>query len=77
MKLLGWALILVGVLFCLSDCRTTTIAGQCPHSENLRCMTQKQCAYNERLKCQECVCKPSWESDRFKEADRLHDPVIE
>lgn len=63
-------LILVGAgLFLLSGCRTVQIAGECPRSAGLHCMTRKICSPDRERGCQKCICESPWGQDDIQQDD--------
>jgi len=57
-----WATLLL--LLAAASCTTTRIAGECPDTEQLRCMTRKICSFDRTRGCQVCACEsainPAW-----------------
>lgn len=49
-------LITLLVLTTISSCTTTKVAGACPGSKNLRCLTGQTCSFDENRGCQVCHC---------------------
>ena len=61
----------------LLACRTMPVAGECPESVNLRCMTRKVCVDDARRGCQACSCESAWESDPARQEDRQRGRIPE
>jgi len=68
--------LMVGILWVLVGlaCATTKVAGECPESENLRCMTRKICDQDKQRGCMVCTCESAWESDRIKAGEDVKGP---
>ena len=65
--------LLISVVFlCLlvGACRTMPVAGECPESTNLRCLSRKVCVEDAKRGCLRCSCESAWESDPGRQEDR-------
>ena len=72
--------VLIGliVLWLLATaCRTMPVAGECPESASLRCMTRKICQEDAKRGCVVCTCESAWESDPARQEDRQRGRVPE
>lgn len=63
-------LCLVIGLALLAGCKTVRVAGECPETASLRCLSRKICQSDTRRGCQKCICEGGWTSDPYKAAEQ-------
>ena len=44
------------ILVMLTACKTVPVAGACPDSQGLRCLTVPECVYDRDRGCMQCRC---------------------
>ena len=62
------------VLLMTVGCRTVPIAGECPDSAELKCMTQKQCVEDKRRGCMVCQCEDPFQTDPARKVQQIEQP---
>ncbi len=65
-----WGLAMVLFMGIATSCKTVQVAGECPESQGLRCMTRKICQMDEKRGCQRCSCQSTWRSDPYDAVKR-------
>ena len=66
-------LMVIILSFTATACRTITVAGECPETANIRCMTRKVCDQDKKRGCMKCMCESIFNSDRFEQQDQERD----
>jgi hypothetical protein len=74
MNRIVWILLLVA--FAVA-CRTIPVAGECPESRSLRCLSRKVCTEDRQRGCQVCRCEDVWESDPARQDEKMRGRVPE
>ena len=59
------------IIWVFPACVKTRIAGECPQTKHIRCMTRKICSEDKAQGCMKCTCESAWESDPIKEQERI------
>lgn len=67
LRRLCWFVIFLALL---AGCKTVPVAGECPETASLRCLSRKICQTDSRRGCQKCICEGAWNSDPRKAADQ-------
>lgn len=67
----GRILWILMALALVAGCRTVPVAGECPESAGIQCLTAKICQPDERRGCQKCTCEGAWNSDPDNERKRV------
>ena len=63
----------LAVVFLASGCKTTPVAGECPETSNLRCLTKKVCHEDRKRGCLRCACDGQWfENKPYKQGENLN-----
>lgn len=65
------AFLLIVLTMLIAGCRGIPVAGECPESQNLRCMGRKICTEDKKRGCMVCSCEQIWESDPTKADERI------
>ena len=58
-------------------CRTMPVAGECPESTSLRCLSRKVCEEDHTRGCLVCTCEAVWETDPSRQEERQRRRVPE
>lgn len=45
------------LVFVLGACKTTPVAGECPDSSRVPCLTRRICTEDKTRGCQVCICE--------------------
>jgi hypothetical protein len=72
MKPIVWAVLLLALAMA---CRTMPVAGECPESKDLRCLSRKVCTEDRQRGCQVCKCQDVWESDPVHQDEKMRGRV--
>jgi hypothetical protein len=70
-------LLFLSACLALSSCRTVPVAGECPESASLRCLSRKVCTEDAKRGCLVCTCESVWETDPSRQEDRQRGRVAD
>jgi len=63
-------LLLAPVILSLSGCKSIPVAGECPESAGLKCLTRKVCTEDAKRGCMMCTCESPFGTEDIPDQDR-------
>jgi hypothetical protein len=55
-------------------CRHIQVAGECPESAELKCMTRKVCVEDKQRGCLVCQCEDPFQTDPSRKVEEIERP---
>jgi len=62
---LCWLVLPVLALVALS-CRSVPVAGECPETAQIRCLTAKKCVEDKKRACLRCQCEEAFQTQPWQ-----------